>query len=71
MGDSDLYEFCRATIVSLPQTGGRRAAILFSLVASCKANHVEPFAYLRHLFTRLPAVTTRDQLEALLPDRWL
>ncbi len=53
------------------EAGGRRAAILFSLVASCKANHVEPFAYLRDLFTRLPAVTTPDQLDALLPDRWL
>jgi len=53
------------------ETGGRRAAILFSLVASCKANRVEPFAYLRDLFTRLPAVSTPDQLDALLPDRWL
>lgn len=53
------------------ETGGRRAAILFSLVASCKANHVEPFAYLRDLFTRLPAATSPGQFEALLPDRWL
>lgn len=53
------------------ESGGRRAAILFSLVASCKANHVEPFAYLRDLFTRLPAISTSDQLDPLLPDRWL
>lgn len=52
------------------QAGGRRAAILFSLVATCKANAVEPWAYLRDLFTRLPS-SPREQLDDLLPDRWL
>jgi hypothetical protein len=28
-------------------------------------------AYLRDIFTRLPAVTTPQHLDALLPDRWL
>lgn len=59
------------------ETGGHRAAILFSLVASCKANQVEPFAYLRDVFTRLPSLVnssrrrSREQLDELLPDRWL
>ena len=54
------------------ETGGHRAAILFSLVASCKANQVEPFAYLRDIFTRLPAaVTAPAHFDALLPDYWL
>jgi transposase len=47
---------------------GRRAAILMSLVASCKDNRVEPWAYLRDLFTRLPQ---NPDLQSLLPDRWL
>ncbi len=54
--------------------GGRRAAILFSLVASCKANQVEPWAYLRDIFTRLPQLgdqPTPEALDPLLPDRWL
>jgi hypothetical protein len=51
-------------------TGGERAAILFSLVASCKANQVEPFAYLRDIFSRLPSQPA-DSLDDLLPDRWL
>lgn len=51
-------------------TGGRRAAILFSLVASCKANAVEPWAYLRDVFTRLPSLPS-DGLHDLLPDVWL
>ena len=49
--------------------GGRRAAILFSLVATCQANAVEPWAYLRDLFTRLPALP--NKLDDLLPDAWL
>ena len=47
---------------------GRRAAILMSLIASCKANHVEPWAWLRAILTELPRGTA---LEPLLPDKWL
>ena len=47
---------------------GRRAARLMSLVASCKENHVEPWAYLHAVISTLPAGA---DLEALLPDRWL
>lgn len=52
------------------QAGGRRAAILFSLVATCKANAVEPWAYLRNLFTRLPSLPSQH-LDDLLPNAWL
>jgi transposase len=47
---------------------GSRAAWLLSLIASCKANRVEPWAYLRDVFTRLPTAVPLDEL---LPDRWL
>ena len=47
---------------------GNRAARLMSLIASCKDNRVEPWGYLRGVFTQLPLGT--DPL-ALLPDRWL
>ena len=47
---------------------GRRAARLMSLVASCKENHVEPWAYLRAVISTLPGAA---DIEALLPDRWL
>ena len=53
--------------------GGRAAAIHFSLIASCLRNKVEPFAYLRDLLIRLPALgpsASRDVLRQLLPDRW-
>lgn len=65
--------------------GGRGAAVMYSLVSSAKANGVEPFAWLRELFTRLPhhrggeAFTqshahepvTSDELDGYLPDLWL
>ncbi len=53
--------------------GGRTAAVLFSVMASCKANQVEPFAYLRDVLSRASALGTANpsELDALLPDVWL
>ena len=65
--------------------GGRRAAIFYSLVSSAKTNGVEPFAWLRDLFTRLPyhrsgaafaqssanEPVTSNELDYLLPNLWL
>ena len=53
------------------ELAGHRAAILTSLVASCKNNLVEPWAYLRDIFDRLAAKPTTEQLVELLPDQWL
>ena len=47
---------------------GHRAARLMSLIASCKENHVEPWAYLRDVIGSMP---TCERLEDLLPDLWL
>jgi hypothetical protein len=55
------------------QRGGEAAAIHFSFVASCRRHNVDPFAYLRDVFTRLPLLgpdAPRDQIRELLPDRW-
>ncbi|MEQ8789881.1 MAG: transposase domain-containing protein [Pirellulaceae bacterium] len=43
-------------------------AALLSLVASCKANRVEPWAYLEDLFRRLPRGAAPQEF---LPDAWL
>jgi len=48
--------------------GGKRAAVLLSLVASAKRHGLDPFEYLRDLFVRLPAKPTN--IEDLFPDRW-
>ena len=44
---------------------------MFSFTATCKANAVEPFAYLRDLLTQLPSLPAGADLSPLLPDRWL
>lgn len=49
--------------------GGKTAAVLFSLIATCQRHKVEPFAYLRDVLTRM-AATPVNQLDAFLPDRW-
>lgn len=53
--------------VGSPQAGDR-AAILMSLIASCKASEVEPWAWLTAVLTQLPRGATP---ESLLPDAWL
>ena len=47
--------------------GGHSAAILFSITASCKANRVEPWAYLRDVLRQL-ACTSPPAAATLLPD---
>ena len=49
--------------------GARASANLYSLVETAKANGLEPWAYLQHLFERLPAATELADLEGLLPHR--
>jgi len=49
--------------------GAHASANLYSLVETAKANGIEPWAYLTHLFERLPAATQPTDLEALLPHR--
>jgi transposase len=49
------------------QAGAAASARLYSIVESAKANEVEPHAYLTYLFTNLPAASTADHFEALLP----
>jgi transposase len=51
--------------------GGETAAVLYTLVATCKRLRIDPFAYLRDVFTRLPEISTNEQLRDLLPDRWI
>jgi transposase len=53
--------------------GGRAAAIFFSLIVSCKRHGLDPFAYLRDILTRLPAIlpaATPEELLSYLPHLW-
>ena len=49
--------------------GGQTAAVLMSFTSTCQRLHVEPWAYLQDVLTRLPALPA-GQLTALLPHRW-
>ncbi len=52
------------------EKGGHTAAVLYSLVASCKRLRIDPYAYLRDVLTRMPTISV-DQLPDLLPDHWI
>jgi transposase len=47
--------------------GAEASANLYSLVETAKASGLEPYAYLKHIFTELPKATTVEEIEALLP----
>ncbi len=47
--------------------GVKSSANLYSLIETAKANGLEPYAYLRYLFTALPKADTVEVIEALLP----
>lgn len=51
--------------------GGRAAAILYSMLASAKANQVVPFAYVRDVLDHLSRPAPPADLLELLPDEWL
>jgi transposase len=56
------------------ETGGRTAAVLYSVVGTCKHLGIDPFAYLRDTLPGLFALgekPTAEQLLDWLPDRWL
>ena len=57
----------RAWLFSYDAGGAQASANLFSLVMTARANDVEPYAYMNYLFDHLPAASTVEQIEALLP----
>jgi hypothetical protein len=49
--------------------GGRTAATLMSLCATCKELGIDPFVYLRDVLTRV-STHPQKRIDELLPDRW-
>jgi transposase len=49
--------------------GAKASAALYSLIETAKANGLEPYAYLRYLFDRLPVADSEGDYKALLPSR--
>ena len=50
-------------------SGGERAAIIYSLVASCKLCKIDPFAYFRHVLGRINTHPASRIIE-LTPPHW-
>jgi transposase len=51
------------------EDAGDNIAGLYSLVASCEANDVNPLEYLRDVMLRI-STHPADRIDELLPDRW-
>jgi hypothetical protein len=49
--------------------GGRTAAVLYSIIMTCKHLSIEPFNYLRDILARLPEQPV-ERLSELLPATW-
>jgi len=47
--------------------GAKASAVFFSLIETAKANGLEPSAYVRHIFEKLPTANSKQDFEALLP----
>ncbi len=48
---------------------GERSAVIYTLLGSCRRQGVNPFDYLKDLFTRLP-VAKITQIKAFTPAAW-
>jgi transposase len=59
----------KAWLFSDTVRGAQASANLYSLIETTKANGVEPYRYLRHVFTELPKARRSEEIERLLPHR--
>ena len=49
---------------------GERSAVLYTIIESCRRRGIDPFAYLREVFTRLPSMTNW-QVKDITPEAWV
>ena len=61
------WQILGSTRFSASPKGVTASANIYSLIEAAKANGLEPYAYLRKIFTELPQATTLAQVEQLLP----
>ena len=52
------------------ETTGQRAAIIYTMLECARRHGHNPETWLADVLTRLPGMTTRDDLAALLPANW-
>ena len=49
---------------------GERSAIVFTVIEACRRRGINPFEYLRDVFTRMPLMTSTDY-PSLAPEAWM
>ena len=49
------------------QHGAAASANFYTVIKTCKANGINPYAYLKHVFTELPRAQNLEHFETLLP----
>ena len=57
----------KAWLFSDTPAGANASAVIYSLVQTAKANGLDPYAWLRRVMRDMPAATTLENVEALLP----
>jgi transposase len=57
----------KAWLFSDTPAGAEASAKIYSLIETAKANGIEPYSYLKRVFTELPRAETLADFEALLP----
>ena len=70
--ENAIRPFCvgrRNWLFSGSPRGAHAGATLYSLIETARANGIEPYRYLRHVFERIPLAKSPEDLENLLPYR--
>jgi transposase len=49
--------------------GAHASATIYTLIETAKANGIEPYRYLRYVFTKLPLAKSKDDYRALTPQQ--
>ena len=50
--------------------GAISSASIYSFIETAKANGIEPYVYLKMIFTELPQANSLEEVEPLLPVRY-
>ena len=59
----------KAWMFSTSVQGAKASANLYSLIETAKANGLEPYAYLKTVFSKLPDITSYGDVDKLLPQK--
>lgn len=51
------------------EKAGWRSAVMYTILSSCKANNIDPYAYLKDVLERLPHMTNQE-LHQITPAAW-